>query len=354
MFPDLLAAHCAFSSGGKIEFPTTHPAAYLVWNEPCLRVILRGGHFYDLPDHARLRPSPSAIPEPILSQTTGNLLPAPCYLPPAQLSVVPYNYVAQDNRGNSHRYVGDVTVLPSQAELLGWLTGAGTLHSENQSIRFASGDQAALHRVKMLCTKSFPGVGVNWYPKLSGYDLTFTAGINNPLKHFLRQMDFQHGCPMAVGRHFSECGIQAFLQGLWGADGWLYTRKGGQDVIFGLSRSPNEYLFSWLRLLHAGLGLQGARETDKHGSSRLVFNGYVNYARFMSKIGQIGSRKLPSVPIRRTAPTPPTYLANGGEMWYDAPVAKVLRLGKALPIYRVDLCLKPSNTKPTKAAAPKM
>lgn len=352
MHPSILAGHCAFSHKGKIEFPETAGWKQRATREDCLRVILRGGFYFDAPDHAVLNSAPGKPSVALLTPAT--LIPAPCLFPRPQAPVMPYDYWAANNRGVSSQYQGYHTVTEAQAELLGWILGDGSLHAERQSIRFTSADQGCLHRVQNLSTKAFPNLSAKWYAKNGAYDMTLTAGIANPLKHFIRMIDFYEGCPMAVGRHFDKPTLLAFLRGLWGAQGWVYIRKGGNDVLFGLNRLRNEYLFSWLRLLHASLGLQGSRELSKEGSSRLVFNGFRNYQVFMREIGQFGSSTIPTCPVRKQTAAPPTYLANGGETWYDAPVIKVMRLGR-LPVHNYESCpcLKPKNTKPITALAPK-
>ena len=331
MYPDVLAAHYAFSIGGRIEFPETAG-----WRSipvlPCARFIMRGGHYFDAPTTARIQTASGSLF--LASVSTSCMLPVPCALPRKKTPVMPYDYWAANNRGVSSQYQGYHTVTEAQAELLGWIMGDGSLHAERQSIRFTSADQGCLHRVQMLSHKAFPNLNAKWYAKNGAYDLTLTGGINNPLKHFVRMVDFYNGCPMAVGRHFDAATLRAFLRGVWSSQGWVYIRKGGNDVMFGLNRVRNEYLFSWMRLLHAGLGLQGSRETSKEGAFRLIFNGFRNYQVFMREIGQFGTSKLPAVPVRKPTPLPPTFLANGKESWYDAPVLKTLRLRTAAPLYQ--------------------
>jgi len=346
MYPELLTEHLAFSVNGKIHFPIPYGLSKSPLAQKCVRVILRGGHFYDLPASTLVKTRPNDNPVPIALQTPGDPLPAPCSFRRQLTTDLRYDYLASDNKGVSHRYRGVYHVTEAAAELAGWLLGDGSMHAERQSVRFANSDAGALQRVSRLAAKAFPSVRVGWYAKLSGYDLTFTAGINNPLKHFLRMLNFYEGCPLAVGQQFNGDILRAFLRGLWGADGWLYVRKGGNDVMFGLSRTGNEFLFSWLRLLHASLGLQGAREVDKHGHSRLVFNGYINYAVFMREIGQIRNLQMPVAPVRRPRTQQATFIANRSEVWYDAPVLKVLNLPGAYHTYRLKpQCLTPS-TKP--------
>lgn len=346
MFPSYVAEHTAICQGGKITFPPLFSGAthYKVMN--LVRVLLRGGHCYDMAAHA-IVPTPHAM-LPFNQIAPGCLLPAPCALPRPSSTVVPYSYTTTNNAGRATTCVGSRVVTPDEAELLGWLVGDGSLHAENQSIRFANGDAAVLQRVTMLCKQAFPDVKISWYPKVAGYDLTFTKGINNPLRDFLRQMDFYEGCPLAVGQHFAKPELVAFLRGLWGADGWCYSRKGGNDIMFGLSRTSNQHLLSWIRLLHAGLDIHGAREVAKNGSERIVFNGYPNYAAFMREIGQIGQRVLSAPPVRRAKPSPPHYLANAGESWYDAPVLKIVRLTTPSLVCKIYPCQK-TSTKPMTA-----
>jgi hypothetical protein len=264
---------------------------------------------------------------------------------------MPYDYWAPNNRGVLSNYKGKHIVTCYQAELLGWLLGEGSLHAERQSIRFISGDTAKLHRVALVSSRAFSNLNVRWYAKNGAYDLTLTSGIDNPLRHFIRMCDFYEGCPMAFGRHLSEDKTIDFLRGVWGANGWLYVKKGGNDVSFGLNRIRNEYLFSWLRLLHATLGMYGARETSKDGAFRLVFSGYRNYATFKLKIDQIGDQRLAAAPVHRSMPTAPRYLAQDGNQWYDAPVLKVHHLAQSqTPIYEPSPCLK-QNTKHTQVPA---
>ena len=352
MYPSILAGHCAFSHKGKIEFPVTAGWKQSLTRESCVRVVMRGGHYFDAPDHASLLFRYASHPISLISASS--LAPVPCALPRPIAPVMPYDYWAANNSGVSSQYQGYHTATEAQAELLGWILGDGSLHAERQSIRFTSADQGCLHRVQNLSAKAFPNLSAKWYAKNGAYDLTLTSGINNPLKHFIRMLDFYEGCPMGVGRYFDKPCLLAFLRGLWGAQGWVYVRKGGNDVLFGLNRVRNDFLFSWLRLLHAGIGLQGMREQSKCGSSRLVFNGFRNYQVFMREIGQFGSSKLPSCPVRKQTAAPVPYLANGGESWYDTQVIKVTRLGK-LPVhtYESSPCLKTKSMKPIAAHAPK-
>lgn len=331
MYPTELAAHCAFSKGGCIEFPETAQGTAIPV-VPCLRVVMRGGHFFDAPSTAKLRTATGSLFISFIRPSY--TLPVPCALPRPKTSLLPYSYSAANNRGVLSKYVGTHTVTEQQAELLGWLLGSDSLNNESQSVRFTSGETAKLHRVQLL-TKAFPGLTTKWYAKNGAYDITLTGGINNPLRHFLRMMSFYQECPMSVGRYFNNDCIKAFLRGVWGAQGWVYVRKGGNDVAFGLNRTSNIYLVSWLRLLHAGLGLQGFCEFQKNGSMRLVFNGFRNYQTFMREIGQFGASALPACPVRKPVPEPVPYLANNGESWYDAPVLKVLRLGTPPQLYRV-------------------
>lgn len=352
MYPNVIAGHCAISHKGKIEFPETAGWTKRTQRETCVRVILRGGFYFDAPASADLKSAPGKPSVSLLRPSA--MIPALCYAPRQKTPMLPYDYWAANNRGVSSQYTGYHTVTEAQAELLGWILGDGSLHAERQSIRFTSADQGCLHRVQNLSTQAFPNLNTKWYAKNGAYDLTLTAGINNPLKHFIRMVDFYEGCPMAVGRNFDKPTLLAFLRGVWGAQGWVYIRKGGNDVLFGLNRIRNEYLFAWMRLLHATLGLQGSRETSKEGAFRLIFNGFRNYQVFMREIGQFGTSKIPDLPVRKAQPLPPTYLANGGETWYDAQVIKVLNLGN-LPVHNYESCpcLTPKNTKPIRALAPK-
>ena len=343
MFPTAIAGHCAISHRGAIEFPDTAGWRRRTQTEDCVRVILRGGFYFDTPASTVIHLAHESLP--VTQLRAGTMLPAPCLLPCPGVSEMPYDYTASNNAGNPVRYAGNHVVTEAQAELLGWILGSESLHNGHQSIRFTSADRDRVHRVQELSAAAFPDVHANVYDKDGAYDLTLTGGINNPVRHFVRMVDFYEGCPMAVGRHFDLICLRAFLRGVWGAQGWVYPRKDGDDILFGLNRIHNEYLFSWMRLVHAGIGLQGSRETSKEGAFRLIFNGFRNYRVFISEIGPFGTGDIPALPERKALPMPPTHLANGGELWYDAPVIKVTQAGH-LPVFEqtADLPAKRVNT----------
>jgi hypothetical protein len=229
----------------------------------------------------------------------------------------------------------------------------GTIHSDNQSIRFSASSPWALQRVTNLCKTCFgTDVSAKLYAKNVGYDLTLTGGINNPLRFFLRAMDFQHRFPVAVN-YFSAGTRLAFVRGLWGVDGWMSVRKGGNDVDLGLSRESLDPEFdgylSAMRLLHAAwFGMQGSVRYSKI-NRRIVFSGYQNYALFENYIGQIADKKVPHRPVTKTV-AQRQVIAMEGSYWYESRILKVTNLPCTTPYLRLPWHnrLTPSNkTTPT-------
>lgn len=296
----------------------------------CKRVVCAGGHFFDAPLSAPLR-----IPQVVRVSRLrpGMTLHAPAIQPPPQPAKIRYVYKASNNAGREITRRGFFYPTELEAELLGWLVGDGTIHSRKQSIRFANSDVWVLQHVKDLVNRCFPSIKVSTYAKNVGFDIVMTGGINNPLRAFVRKNAFVSEWPTAVCRYGLPERI-AFLRGLWGADGWCSVRKGGNDVVMGLSRSANDGYTSQCRLFHAIMGMNGQRretptETypNKH---RLVFSGYRNYTTFYQQVGQLRTQHLSAPPVRRLKRVPPSMRVQGMQAT-EARIVKVLRLpGKHL------------------------
>lgn len=333
LYPSLLASTTAILHKGEITLPSEVGAFEGTF--PCKRVILKGGHYFDAPLSAPLR-----IPHRVKVDRlrTGMTLHAPSSCPAPSPAPIPYDYTAVNNAGRKKRFQGTFTPSEDEAELLGWLVGDGTIHSARQSIRFTSTDVWVLRHVQDLVEKAFPSVRISWYAKNIGFDIVLTGGINNPLRHFLRRQRFVDGFPCAVTL-FGENTRNAYLRGLWGADGWLSVRKGGNDVVLGLSRSTVDGYTSMTRMLHALAGMNGQRrETptkvfpNKH---RLVFSGYRNYTVCRDMIGQIRHMVLKCPPTRRLHAEPTSFTVQGAA-GHQARIIRILRLKDPRPCYEVE------------------
>lgn len=252
-------------------------------------------------------------------------------------SKIRYIYTAANNAGREITRKGFFYPTESEAELLGWMVGGGTIHSRKQSIRFADTDVWVLQHVKDLVNTCYPTVKDTLYPKNIGFDIVLTGGINNPLRAFIRQQAFVGEWPTAVCRYALPERI-AFLRGLWGADGWCSVRKGGNDVVMGLSRSINNGYTSQCRMFHALMGMNGQRrETpteaypNKH---RLVFSGYRNYTTFYQQVGQLRTQHLTAPPVRRAKRMPPSMLVQGVQA-VEVRIVKIIRLREQRMCYEV-------------------
>ncbi|MBD3261644.1 MAG: hypothetical protein GF334_08195 [Candidatus Altiarchaeales archaeon] len=333
LYPNLLASTTAICHKGEITLPSE--VGTFEGTFPCKRVILKGGHYFDAPLSAPLR-----IPHRVKVDRlrTGMTLHAPSSCPAPAVNPIPFDYTAVNNAGREVLFNGTFIPTEDEAELLGWLVGDGTIHSEKQSIRFTSTDVWVLRHVQDLVEKAFPSVKISWYAKNVGFDIIMAGGINNPLRHFLRRQRFLDGFPCAVSLYGEEA-RNAFLRGLWGADGWVSVRKGGSDVALGLSRSVVDGYTSMTRMFHALAGMSGQRrETptkvfpNKH---RLVFSGYRNYTVCRDMIGQIRHMTLKSPPVRRLRADPPAFTVQGISA-HQARVIRILRLKTPLSCYEVD------------------
>ena len=331
MYPTEISDTTSFCGTGATLMLLRGSAGFVGIKE-CLRVTMRGGFSFDAPLDARVQG------RRVSELRTGFGLYSPySRRAPGGPSKIPYEYEWSDNKKRTVHEKGEYLVTPDHAELLGWLLGDGTLHAERQSLRFSNSDVWVLTHVQNLVERLFPAVKVSWYAKNAGYDITLTAGIRNPLRAFIRSMDFQDGWPISVSLFDEECRA-AFLRGLWGANGWLHVRKGGNDVDLGLSRCSDDGFTSLVRDYHASIGMRGQRrETPTEvnpNSHRLVFSGYSNYRIFHSAVGQIGARKIEAPPIRRKMPSPRLEVDTQGYPWYLTPVLRIRRVGE-MPCYEV-------------------
>ena len=325
---------------GALTLPSGHPKARYIGQKECFRVFARGGFYFDAPSESLLTLPRRMSPQRVDTLRTGMMLLSPWVrLQPTAPTVIPYSYESMDNQGTAHSYMGDQVIDETLAELLGWLVGDGTVTSERQSIRFSNSDVWCLTRVQELVERAFPTVKVSWYAKNAGFDITLTGGINNPLKHFIRRMNFQQGFPTAVSLFDRACVI-AFLRGIWGAHGWASSRKGGNDIDMGIRRSNNSSYTSLLRDLHASIGMRGQRRDtptkanpDKH---RLVFSGYSNYRVFYDMVGRIAEKNLQAPPVRRRDVAHATQQDSIGNVWYETQIQRIIRLPEVLPVYKVE------------------
>jgi hypothetical protein len=165
-----------------------------------------------------------------------------------------------------------------------------------------------------------------------------TGGINNPLRHFIRKMCFIEGFPTAVSLFHSTAQV-AFLRGLWGADGWMSAKKGGNDIDMGMRRSTNTAFSSLMRDIHASHGFRGQRRDsptkNQPDAHRLIFSGYANYRLFVDLVGQLRDKRLSHSPVKKSAAKISTIKDKYGDMWYETPVLKILRLPKPISVYEV-------------------
>lgn len=331
MVPDLVSASTTVCVNGIPTLPAQIDGAVCIGTMPTLRVIMRGGFYFDAPSVAVVQGVP------VSQLRSGAALSVPLYAPSPESSLVPFDFVAPNNRGHEQRYTGVEPVSEHAAELLGWIIEDGTVTSERQSLRFSSSSSWALTHVEHLTLQAFPSVRVSYYAKNRGFDLTLTGGISNPLRQFIRKMRLVEGFPCAVFL-FSKKTKAAFLKGLWGAHGWVCTRKGGNDVDLGLKRTDNETYTALLRELHAFFGMRGQRRetpTKEHPLlHRLVFSGYANYTKFFDSIGQIGDMKVPHPPVRRPIERDTTFVDSQGCSWYKAKIQKIIRIGER-PVWRL-------------------
>lgn len=331
MYPTELADTTSFCGTGSTLTLLRGSAGY-TGDKNCLRVTMRGGFSFDAPAEAVVQD------RRVSELRTGFKLYSPYYreAPPGPTET-PYEYEWSDNKKRVIHEKGTYKVSPDHAELLGWLLGDGTLHAERQSLRFSNSDVWVLTHVQNLVERLFPQVKVSWYAKNAGYDITLTAGIRNPLRSFIRSMDFRDGWPVSVSLFDEECRA-SFLRGLWGANGWVHVRKGGNDVDLGLSRGSDDGFTSLLRDYHASIGMRGQRrETPTElnpNSHRLVFSGYANYRVFYRVVGQIGATKIEAPPVKKEQPPPSLTVDTQGNPWYLTPIQKIRRIGK-LPCYEV-------------------
>jgi len=337
-YPNLMADHCSIRlPSGRLSLPSQYPNSVYSGDQRCLRVVLRGGFFFDAPGSAIVRNQSRA-------KAVANIAPGDTFCSPARRRLLQtpcklsYDYLYNDNQGTQHRAIGVEWINDNKAEILGWLVGDGTINNASQSVRFANSDVWCLKHLERLVTKEFPTVKVTWYSKQTGFDLTMTGGIHNPLRHFIRKMCFVEGFPTAASL-FHESAQVSFLRGLWGADGWMSDKKGGNDVDMGLRRGTNTAFSSLMRDIHASHGLRGQRRDsptknypDAH---RLIFSGYANYRLFVDSIGQLRDKKLKYTPVVRTSPRVQTFADHTGDYWYETPVLKILRLPHAVSVYEI-------------------
>jgi len=332
MYSDLVSASTAVSWKGVPRLPFhSGGCASLVGDMPTLRVTCRGGFYFDAPLEAWIQG------HEVSQLRTGDVLQAPCSRPCPAKSEVSFSFVASNNRGQTQTYAGTETITDEAAELLGWIVEDGTVSSDRQSLRFSSSDAWALAHVEHLTSQAFPSVRVSYYAKNRGFDLTLTGGISNPLRAFIRKMDLVEGFPCGVFS-LSAKGQASFLRGLWGAHGWVHTRKGGNDVDLGLKRTDNEAYTSLLRELHVSFQMRGQRRdtpTKEHPLlHRLVFSGYANYTKFFESIGQIGEKSLPHPPVRRAIEREAVFVDAYGAGWYKTRIQKIAKIGTR-PIWRI-------------------
>lgn len=326
MYPDLASSSSAvWSADGFPSLPQHIPGAVLAGNMQTLRVTCRGGFYFDAPPEAEVQGASVA------SLRTGRPFFAPFSRPCRAASLVPFSFLAANNRGQTQQFDGVETVSDVAAELLGWIIEDGTVTSDRQSLRFSSSDVWSLTHVENLTSQAFPSVRVSYYAKNRGFDLTLTGGISNPLRMLIRKMRLVEGFPCAAFL-FSKSTMAAFLRGLWGAHGWVCSRKGGNDVDLGLKRTDNEAYTSLLRELHVYFGLRGQRRNTPTKETpllhRLVFSGYANYSKFFDSIGQIGEKDLQAPPVRRQVEPEEVVVDVHGCSWYKTRIQKIVSLGQ--------------------------
>jgi hypothetical protein len=293
------------------------------------QITLAGGRVLNVPVVARLHdPTGTVRAQNILS---GYRCLALLYVEPPATSDVPYSYTWKDNHSVEHKEQGVHTFTEDECELIGWLCASKSVDAYRQAVRFSSSEAGALHRVEMLSKKAAPTVTVSIYAKNRGYDLVFTEGINNSLKHLIKKLGATEGTPRAFCELDKAC-RRAFLRGYWGANGWAYTRKNGKDVTLGLQAVAEPSVVHWQQAIHSMIGMRGAIRTIKSGRQRLVFDGYPNYATFLREIGQIGSLSLPTLPVQTASKL--KTVAIGSCVWYETTVRKITRLAHG-PYYRI-------------------
>lgn len=286
---------------------------------PGLRLVLSGRGHVDLPTLSDYHPDPD-------SPKKRPLDPLPSTLPScASLQFTPtdrltYSYERIDNRGNSIKEGGTDPVSLEQAELLGWLVGAGTINKD-QSVRLALKDQGSVHTAMSVVQKASGSCEVNVYPKAAGFDITITKG---DIHHQIRRMGFHNKFPCGISR-LSERHVRAFLHGLWATDGWGYTKNGGNEIILGLSQAKCPYLLHGVAMLHAGLGINYRME-PKNSSHRIIVYGYNDYRNLLRLVGSVGAFNLMHSPVPKAPKTQTIRVAKSGARWYEATVQRSLHL----------------------------
>jgi len=325
MYPSIVSDLTAICLGPHPTFPSALPACGQM---KTLRVTMRGGFSFTAPPEAQIV-SASGVQLRVGDLRTGMLMWSPQSRTLPARTEIPYDLMKANNRGVLTRVTGTFHVTRDQAELLGWLVGGGTISSEKQSIRFAGSDVWVLKHVERLAVAAFPGIRVKWYAKNAGFDITLTAGINNPLREYLRVMQIENSFPVMVGRFHKE-NLDAFLQGLWGADGWCCVRKGGNDVELGLTRTDDEGYTSIVRDTHATIGMYGLRRNaatkEAPNRHRLIFAGYPNYRVFSDRVKQIRNNRIKLPPIKRLPDGKESRIDSHGNSWYKTPVQRILRM----------------------------
>lgn len=337
MLPDIISESTAVEYGQGITLPS------LVGNTfegfgllSCKCITLKGGHYFEAPDSAKIVTANSHTCS-VAQVSTGDLLLSPIESIPAQpYADLAYEFEHSDNSGKTLVSKGTFHPTEKQCELLGWLTRDGFGNIETQSLRFSNKDTWSLNHVQQLTESEFPGVNVKWYAKSHCFDITLTGGINNPLKNFIRQHAVVSGYPTKVSEYgFKQ--LYAFLRGLWGAEGWVSVRKGGADIDLGLSRTCNEPASSFLRMLHARVGIYGQRRNcptiANPGKHRLIFSGYRNYATFKERVEQIAITNMPEAPARRPYQSQ-NVVRIEGKPFLALPVQRVVRLKEPRQCYR--------------------
>jgi hypothetical protein len=107
----------------------------------------------------------------------------------------------------------------------------------------------------------------------------------------------------------------------------------------GMRRSTNTAFSSLMRDLHASHGFRGQRRDsptkNQPDAHRLIFSGYANYRLFVEVIGQLRDKRLSHSPVKKTPIKCATRPDKYGDLWYQTPVLKILRLPNPISVYEV-------------------
>ena len=259
---------------------------------------------------------------------------------------VEYEYELGTPYRDSVTYKGTYHVTPYHAELLGWITADGsgikTEKGKWQSVKFTNVTPEYIDRVMFLTARLFPEITPKLYAKGNGYDVILSWGSKtqgNPIRHFMRSMQFEDGFPTAVARYFSKACVEAFFRGMYPADGYVHYKYGknkSQKYECGLACGNSWFFAQHVRELLNKLGIRaGIKHESMKGCTpgkrfhRVVFSGSDNAEVFLSTIGDIQGKKLPKVSTSQRKPSKIKHqiVEPDGEVTHYADILSVKPFG---------------------------